>query len=259
MLEAAMNNNAVGASVTTVMGYQGLGKTTLAATWPSPFFIWTEDGSKAIPADSNARWIPNEAGTGPKVCKSHKEVLEQIKALAKEDHGFETLVIDTITQLNTIIEGEIVAGDEKARSINQAGGGYGAGYSQAAAIHKTIRDWCEYLKESKGMHIVFVAHSEFEQITPPDADPYSRHTLRINKKSVSHYSDNVDLVAHVKHKILVSGASKGKAGKAMSGGRVIVAYASPSSISKNRYGIDQDLPYEKGHNPLAKFIIGGEK
>jgi hypothetical protein len=254
MLENATGQNILGASVTTIIGDQGLGKSSLASTWPAPFIIWTEDGSKAIDKKTHASWLPNEAGTGPKVCKKSKEVLEQLQALAKEDHPFKTVIIDTITQLNTIIESEIVQQDDKAKSINQAGGGYGAGYSAAASVHKTIRDWCEYLKESKSMHVVFVAHTDIETITPPDSESFTKYTIRMNKKSVSHYSDNVDLVAHVRHKLFVS-----KDGKAISGGtRMIVAHASPSSISKNRYGIEEDLPFEKGNNPLLNYILGDQ-
>jgi hypothetical protein len=60
-----------------------------------------------------------------------QDVLDAIEALATEKHEFKTLVIDSITQLATLIESEIVAADPKAKSINQAGGGYGAGYSTA--------------------------------------------------------------------------------------------------------------------------------
>jgi hypothetical protein len=60
-----------------------------------------------------------------------QDVLDAIEALATEKHEHKTLVIDSITQLATLIESEIVAADPKAKSINQAGGGYGAGYSTA--------------------------------------------------------------------------------------------------------------------------------
>jgi hypothetical protein len=62
---------------------------------------------------------------------STQDVLDAIEALATEKHEHKTLVIDSITQLATLIESEIVAADPKAKSINQAGGGYGAGYSTA--------------------------------------------------------------------------------------------------------------------------------
>jgi hypothetical protein len=58
---------------------------------------------------------------------STQDVLDAIEALATEKHEHKTLVIDSITQLATLIESEIVAADPKAKSINQAGGGYGAG------------------------------------------------------------------------------------------------------------------------------------
>ena len=252
MLEHATKERLIGAPVMTFMADQGLGKTSLASLFPKPFFIWVEDGSKAIPKSSQASWLPNESGTGPLVCKSSKEVLEQIQALGREKHDFKTLVIDSITQLNTIIEDEIIKRDpKKPQGINQALGGYGNGLAAAACTHKTIRDFCELLKERRGMTIIFVAHTDTETVTLPDDEPFTKYTLRMNKRSVAHYSDNVDLVAHIKHKIFYAG-DDGK--RAITGGRLIVAHSNPASIAKNRYGIKEEMEFEEGENPLLEHI-----
>jgi hypothetical protein len=124
---------------------------------------------------------------------------EQLTALVKEDHGYKTLVIDSVTQLDTIFSTNIVETDpKKPRTIAQALGGYGAGFQALSSMHGRVRKAAGVLNERKNMNIVFIAHAETETIELPDADPYTRYNIRMQKKSVSHYIDNVDLVGFMK-------------------------------------------------------------
>jgi len=256
LLELATQENKLGPAIVTIIGGPGLGKTGLAAKFDKPFFIWIEDGSKSIDHD-NASWMPNQAGNGPFICTTIEHVHKQINALLTEEHDYKTLVLDTVTQYNILLEGDVLARDPKAKSINQALGGYGAGHGAVANEHKLLRDLCERLKQEKGMDIVFIAHTEIETITPPDSDAYNYYTIRMNKKSIMHYSDNVDMVAHVQLQNFVRKEEDKNFGRAVSdGSRVIVCHASPSSICKNRYGIDQEIPFAKGSNPLKNIIKG---
>jgi len=80
-----------------------------------------------------------------------------------------------------------------------------------------------------------------------------RYTIRMNNKSISHYSDNVDIVAFIKLKMFTTGEGDKK--RAVdSGERVITCYPTASHISKNRFGIDQDLVFTKDVNPFGAFL-----
>jgi hypothetical protein len=188
------------------------------------------------------------------IANSSDEVIEQINALGREDHKYQTLVIDSITKLNVMIEHEIIASDPKTpKSINQALGGYGAGHSAVAERHRQIKTLCDHLMRAKSMNIVFVAHADSETVELPDQDAYMRYTLRLNKRSVSHYSDDVDLVAFVKLQTYTTGTGERK--RATSDGtRIITCYPNAAHVSKNRYGITEDLIFKLGTNPLAEFI-----
>jgi len=35
---------------------------------------------------------------------------------------------------------------------------------------------------------------------------------------------------------------------------VVVCHATASNVSKNRYGIEEELPFEKGINPFIPYI-----
>ena len=233
-------------TICTIVGDGGLGKTSLAADFPGPVvFIRTEDGVQSIAGRKDIAMFP--------IARNSEMVLKQIEELITEEHNFKTLVIDTVTQLHVLIEAKIIKEDGKAKSINTAMGGYGAGHSACANEHRMIREDCGYLSEKKGMNIVFLAHCDTDTVDLPDQEPFSRYTMRINKKSISQYTDNVDLVGFIKLKTYTTGDENKK--KAISdGSRIITCYPTPSHISKNRYGIEEDLLFEKGKNPLLQFI-----
>ena len=232
--------------ICTITGDAGLGKTSLAATFPNPIFIRAEDGLQAIPLATRPDAFP--------ILTSVDDLWEQLTALIKENHDYKTLVIDSITQLDTLFLNYIVDTDpKKPKSIAQALGGYGAGFQAMSSLHGRVRKAAGILNETKGMNIVFIAHAETETIELPDQDPYTRYNIRMQKKSVSHYSDNTDLVAYLKLETHTFGEGDKK--KAISDGtRILVTYASAANISKNRFGISEDIHVVAGVNPFINLI-----
>ena len=231
--------------IATIVGDGGMGKTTLGSLFPAPVFIRTEDGTQAISHRQDVALFP--------VAKTTAQVKEAINSLRTEKHGFQTLVLDSITQLDVMIQAEIVAADGKAKSINAAGGGYGAGWNMVSNAHREIRELCGLLAEEREMNIIFLAHAQTETVDNPETDSYMRATMRLNSKSVGHYSDNVDLVGFLKLRTYVTGAEEKK--RAVGDGtRVLACYPTPSHISKNRFGITADLPFDGQTNPLEPYL-----
>lgn len=238
------------AVMATIAGEGGMGKTSLAAAFPAPVFLRTEDGMESLGDDAPMAFP---------LAKSSADIEEQLKMLGREEHSFRTVVIDSVTKLNILIEQEIVAGDpKKPLSINQANGGYGAGLASAAERHRKIKGICDQLVHYKGMNVVFIAHADSETVELPDQDAYTRYTLRMGKRAVTHYSDDVDIIAFIKLKTFTHGDGDRKRATT-TGDRIITCYPTPNHISKNRYGITQDLTFKQGTNPLAEYIpaLGG--
>ncbi|MGJ8686326.1 MAG: ATP-binding protein [Spongiibacteraceae bacterium] len=241
---AQLEKPASGPVQVTIAGDAGMGKTTLAAAFPSPVIIRVEDGIAAL-GDNCPPVFP--------VADTSQMVMDQLNALGSEDHEFRTVIIDSVTKLERVIEAEVVAADGKAKSINQANGGYGAGFKAVAERHRQIKAVCDNLKRYVGMNVVYIAHVESETIDLPDQDQFMRYSLRMHRHSIAHYCDDVDVVAFIKQKTFTRGDGDKK--KAITDGtRIITCYPTPSHISKNRFGIVDDLPFLKGTNPLAEFI-----
>ena len=232
--------------IMTLFGEGGMGKTTLAAMMPKPVFIRTEDGTASLAGNEGVALFP--------LATKSQDVFDAIEALASQPHDYKTLVLDSITQLATLIESEIVAADPKAKSINQAGGGYGAGYNAAAEMHRKVREWAGALAYDKGMNVVFIGHADTETLDLPDSDPYARYTIRMHKKSIPHYTDNVDLVGFIRLKTYLTGTGEKK--RAVStADREIICHPQASSVTKNRFNIDKPVAFTfGGGNPFNDFI-----
>jgi len=212
----------------TIIGEAGLGKTSLGATFPKPIFIRAEDGLKSITHSEMPDAFP--------VLKSVEELWPQLWALAKEDHPYETVVIDTVSTLDTMFTDWVVDTDpNKPKSINQALGGYGAGYN------------------NRGMNVVFLSHADTTTVSPPDGNPYTKYTMRMHDKSTQPYVDNVDLVGFLRLEMFTKG--DGDVKKAISTGeRQLVCHAMAANVSKNRFGINEPIEVKQGVNPLAAYL-----
>lgn len=229
----------------TIIGDAGLGKTSLAASFPKPIFIRSEDGLRSIPEKMMPDAFP--------LIKSVDDLWAQLTGLIREDHDYQTLVIDTVTTLDTIFTDHVLDSDpKKPKSLNQAHGGYGAGRDMIASLHRRVRNAAGILMD-KGMNVVFVAHAETVRIEPPDANAYTKYAMRMNEKSTLPYVDNVDAIGFIRLETYVVG--DGDVKKAHSDGtRQMVCHAMAANVSKNRFGITEPITLEFGVNPFAAYL-----
>lgn len=240
------------ALICTITGDAGVGKTSLAATFPKPIFIRVEDGLSSIPLDQRPDAFP--------VIESADDLWEQLRALLKSPHGYKTLVVDSVTALERLFTQAVLELDPgyasgKVKSLNQALGGYGAGSAAVASMHGRLRKAAGLLNIKRGMHVVFIAHADIESLKLPDQDDFQRWSVRLPSKSQAPYVDDVDAVAFVRLHSFLRSESEGDRKRAYSNGdREIVCHATAASVSKNRFGITEPLEFVPGKNPFVGLI-----
>lgn len=242
-----------GPQVITVCGDAGLGKSSLAATFPKPIFVRAEDGVARIPKAFRPAALPP--------VRNEDQLWDQLKALVHEEHDYKTAVIDTVSAADRMFVQSILKQDHarggKASGINQAFGGYGNGFAALAAKHQQMRNAAEMMRIKRGMNVVFLAHTEVGTMRLPDMDDFSRYSLRMtHDKSLPPYLDDVDAVGFLRQRIVLRG-DEGDRKKAVSDDtRELVMHVTASNVSKNAYGITEPIEVKLGENPLAEFLKG---
>lgn len=212
-----------------VYGPEGVGKSTFAASWPSPVFLDVEGGTKQLDV---ARIEP---------ITTADELRRAVAQLATEDHDFRTVVVDTADCLERKITDDVC---RKGKVENIEGFGYGKGYimltDSIAGFLRSLDD----LQAKRGMHVVLLAHATTKRCDPPteSGQPFDRYELKCTKQVSPLLKEWADLLLFLNFKTTVvegvSGKSKGL------GGRERCMYTTHHAAydAKNRFGLPDELP-----------------
>lgn len=249
--------------ILTIIGSPGVGKTTLGATFPDPIFIQAEDGSSVFTGWPDED-LPTLLPALPKG-KTRETLTAQMRELATVDHDFQTLVIDSVTTLQTLFEEEIAERDQ-VQTVADASGGFHKGYIEVASWHADLIYQATVLRDRKNMAVVFLAHSGIEKIKldPEQATEYAVFSLDMHKKSAALYVAQSDAVLYLTKSTAIIGAEKDKrgrqtkAGVAMqTGDRNLVTTGDGRTgylNAKSRYPMPAELAVGQRENPILEHI-----
>lgn len=252
----------------TLVGLPGVGKTTLAALFPSVVMITPEDGAAVFDdwaEDDKPMVFPSLPRADAKTkASTHEAIMTQLRWLASNEHEYKTAVIDSVTSLHTMFEHEVCV-HYGVDNIGEAAGSYGKGYGVVKEMHGEVKGACDYLRERKGMTIIFLAHAGIKKIkNRPDADEYVVYTLDMHEQSVATYTNLVDAVYYLRQEEFVKGGQTDRKGQTTKFGKVVqtgerilvtsgngrVGYVN----AKSRWDMDSEIPVPKGENPLLSAI-----
>lgn len=239
-----------------IYGPPGIGKTTLASEFPAPVFLQLEDGTpEGVTVD----------GWGRAELTGFEAVMGAITALYNDDHAFQTLVVDSITEMQKLVFAETCArGDEKGNAKkNIEDFGYGKGYVYAGKVWADFIDGVNALRRDRGMTIVLIAHSTVERFDDPETVSYDRYEIDLHAKGVGAIEREMDAILLVKQDVVVKtedvGFNKERSIGGGGGNVWIHARGKPAFVAKNRYGIPDKVIYRRGagYAELAKYLPGG--
>ena len=151
-----------------IYGPSGAGKTTFAATAPKPIFASSEKGLMSI-----RHLAPQFAEIN-----SLQDLKDLYSFLKNEKHEFETVVIDSITEINDIIKTEIETRNKRNMQLQDWG-----------ILQKEIKDILRKFRDLP-MHIIFLA----QETTEKDEEKIVKYLPSLNGKSateIAYYMDTV--------------------------------------------------------------------
>ena len=217
-----------GAVRTTLYGTEGIGKTTLAAQWPNPVILDTEDGTRQIDC-ARVRcpdWIT-----------LHGALVE----LGGDPQGFDTVVVDSVDWAERLIIEAMLKRDDK-KSIEDYG--FGKGFVKLAEQFGKLLSLLDGMID-RGVHVVLVGHSVVKRQTPPDMDEgFDRFELKLSKQVGPLVKEWSDLLLFANYRTTLvegtDGRTRAKGGKE----RVIHAERCAAWDAKNRFGLPASMPME---------------
>jgi hypothetical protein len=213
-----------------IYGTEGIGKSTLAAQFPNPIILDTEDGTGRIDC---ARVV----------CHDSLTLESALLDLIGDAQGFKTVVIDSADWAERQILEHLLKKASK-RSIEDFG--FGKGYTMLAEACSRILGLGDQLI-AKGVNVVFVAHATIKRTSPPDeTDGYDRYELKLTRQTGPLFKEWADLLLFCNYKTKLVEGSDGR--KKATGGKVRLMYAERSAAydAKNRYGLPAEMPMAIG-------------
>lgn len=219
-----------------IYGEPKKGKSTFGYQAPNPVFIQTEDGLEAMP----------DAAAFP-VAQSWEDVVKYFAELYGEAHGYNTLVIDSLDWLESLIHKKVC---EEKRVKNISDIGYGGGYSAALAYWQEYISMVNQLREHKNMMVVQIAHSQVADYKSPDSEAYSKHIIKMHKGAAAYVKERSDLIIFVNTLLATkSEETFGATRKIALGGdeRVLYTHDKNNNEAGTRFhNMPKEIPFDKG-------------
>jgi len=154
-----------------------------------PLWCDIEDGAGNI----NVARIPFPGGSVTK----YSQLIEALMDIETQDHGFKTLVIDTIDRLESLVWDHVCAkAGAKYKTIEDFG--YGKGYVVALQCWRDFAQKLDQIRLKRGMQIVLIAHSQIKTFRNPEGDDYDRYVLRLHDKAAGFIKEWADVVAFMR-------------------------------------------------------------
>jgi hypothetical protein len=215
-----------------IHGREGTGKTTLGARFPQPVFLQIEDGCPSNIEIETFGLLEDLAG-----------VRDAIAALGNEPHDFRTVVLDGVDALEAPLWASVCTANGWA-SIETPG--YGRGYVEADKTWLDLLAGFDWLRRTRGMMVLLLAHSAVETVNDPRAPSYTSYQLRMHKRARALIQDWTDVVGFLATDLAIKGEDVGFSKKRIraDGGtqRYLHFENHPAFTAKNRYGLQAKMP-----------------
>jgi len=213
-------------------GPEGIGKTTFGASAPNPIFIPTEDGQNQV-----------DCSRFP-LATSLEQIDDYLNTLLREDHQFQTVVIDSADWLEKLIF-DAVCKRFGVSVIEKADGGWGNGYKNALNCWSELLDKLGMLRQQKNMAVIFLAHSDIRPFRDPTASTYDQMVPRMQKLAMTMLTEWVDAIFYATRRIRLEKEGDRTIAHAIGangGERIMRTVGGPDVMAKNRYNLPDELP-----------------
>lgn len=236
-----INSGKISRAVKTVIyGTEGIGKSTLAAQFPSPLFLDMEGGT----AQMDVRRIEKP--------ESWLDLLNVVKEVAANPGICETLVLDTADWSEQLCVNHICQSNH-VKSIEAFG--YGKGYTYIGEEFAKLLNAFDAVIAA-GMNVTVIAHAKQRKVELPDqVGAFDHWEMKVSKQVAPLLKEWADLLLFLNYKTTVI-TTETNSKKATGGKRVMYTSHSPIYDAKNRNGLPEEI--DLSFEPIAHIFQTSE-
>lgn len=230
-----------------IYGTAGMGKTSMALEAPNSVYI------QIAPERPPMGIEPYGFGE----MSSYGQICDALSALYHEEHGIQTVVIDSIDALEPLIWQETC---KRNNWPNLEAPGFGKGYLAADAVWREFLAGCDALRQHKGIGVTLLGLADASNHEEPGQPPYKRYDLKLHKRAEGLLTQSADAVLFINTKVVVKEVETGfnKTDRHAEGGgtRWLFTDGRPAFVAKNRFNMPDSLALPKGQAwaAIAKFL-----
>jgi hypothetical protein len=225
-----------------IYGPPKIGKSTFGTDAPKAIVLPTEEGLDSI-----------DCAAFP-LATSFNDVWEATESLIKDEHDFESLMVDSLDWLEPLIQQEVCR-EAKVSHIEDIG--YGKGYMKCDEIWRAFFSQLDMLRDRRNMTIICVAHEKVKKHKNPALqDDYDAYALKLHDRAAAVITEWADILGFANHQVLTRKIDTGfnqKETKAVATDRRLLHLnPHPAYVAGNRYGMpDVDLSWASFSDALT--------
>lgn len=210
-----------------IYGVPGVGKTTFGASAPNPLVACLERGADHLDVSK----LPAP--------ESWDAFLGDMRELVSSEHGFSSLVIDTLDALEPLVIAAVCA---KGGKQTLADFSWGGGYALLAQEWRTFLSILETLRDKRSMNIVLIAHEHRKAYSDPELGSFEVYRPKLQEKVWGLTNEWCDAVLFAQFDQALLEAKDGQRARAIvSGRRVLRTQRGTGYVAKNRYGLEPTI------------------
>lgn len=224
-----------------IYGVPGVGKTTFGASAPNPLIACLERGADHLDVSK----LPAP--------ESWDAFLSDMRELESSEHGFKSIVIDTLDALEPLAATAICTKHNKQTLADFSWGG---GYALLQSEWRLLLSALERLRDRRGMNVILLAHEHRKAYSDPELGSFECYRPKLQEKVWSLTNEWCDAVLFAQFDQALFEKDGQRARAIVSGRRVLRTQRGTGYVAKNRYGLESTIDldwktFERAATPLG--------